>query len=117
VIAGHVTDDGVPVINIQFAGREWTAIVDTGFNGELELPRALQQHVNAQIVGRVFSLLAGGHRIEEDAYLVDFQFDGQTVCVQATFADSSEILLGTRLLHGHRLEIDFRTGTVLIDAS
>jgi hypothetical protein len=38
LIEGIVTDDGVPVIEMQIDDRRWQAIIDTGFNGELELP-------------------------------------------------------------------------------
>lgn len=41
---GTVTLDGVPMLYLPVAGRSWPAIVDTGFNGALELPDALQEH-------------------------------------------------------------------------
>jgi hypothetical protein len=79
-----------------------------------ELPQRLLSHVNARFVGRVTSLLAANRRIEEDIFLVDFPFDGQTVRTQATFVDGDEILIGTRLLRDYRLQIDFPAGTVAI---
>ena len=117
MISGSVGLDGIPTIILEAAGQEWTAIVDTGFNGDLELPESLRPQLNAQFVGRVSSLLAGGQRIDEDAYLVDFPFDGQTVRAQATFVAGNEILIGTRMLRRYRLEIDFPAGTVTIDAT
>jgi hypothetical protein len=36
-----VTDEGEPVIMLTVAGQTWSATIDTGFNGELELPDAL----------------------------------------------------------------------------
>ena len=38
MIHGVVTDGGVPAIEAEVAGQAWHAIVDTGFNGELESP-------------------------------------------------------------------------------
>jgi len=35
VITGHVSDEGVPVITLEVAGQYWSAIIDTGFNGDL----------------------------------------------------------------------------------
>lgn len=58
MINGIVTEDGVPAIDVEVAGQHWQAIIDTGFNGELELPERLRSHVNARYVGRVTSLLA-----------------------------------------------------------
>jgi hypothetical protein len=41
LIDGIVTDDGVPAIDVQVGNQRWQAIIDTGFNGELELPERL----------------------------------------------------------------------------
>ncbi|MFN3650156.1 MAG: hypothetical protein ACK47B_11305 [Armatimonadota bacterium] len=107
MITGAVDADGAPVISLSVAGRTWKAIIDTGFNGDLELPQALGPSVNARFFGRGRANLAGGQAIEEEYYLVDFPFDGSTVRALASFVTGSEILIGTRLLQDHRLEIDF----------
>ena len=49
MITGSITPDGVPVVTPTVAGTTWTAIIDTGFNGDLELPSGLQPFVNAQV--------------------------------------------------------------------
>ena len=67
MIAGYVSDDGIPVVTIEVAGQDWSAIIDTGFNGDLELPEELQGKLNDQPAGRLRSGLAGGQIIEEDA--------------------------------------------------
>ena len=107
MIAGHVSDDGVPIIKLIVAGREWQAVVDTGFNGDLELPNELQGKLNDQAVGRVRSTLAGGQVIEEEAYLVEFPFDGQSIQATATFVADSQLLIGTNLLRQYELQIRF----------
>jgi clan AA aspartic protease len=115
LIGGVITDDGVPTIDVDVATERWQAIIDTGFNGELELPERLRSHVNAQFVGRATSLLAANQRIEEEVFLVDFPFDGRLVRMQATFVEGGEILIGTRLLRDYRLRIDFPARTVVIE--
>ncbi len=115
MIEGAVTDDGVPAIEVEVGSQRWQAIIDTGFNGELELPEQLRSQVRAQFVGRVTSLLAANQRIEEDVFLVDFPFDGRMVRAQATFADGGTILIGTGLLPDYRLRIDFPAGTVALE--
>jgi predicted aspartyl protease len=70
LIEGIITDDGVAAIELKVGCELWQAIVDTGFNGALELLERLQSHVNAQFVGRVSSLLAANQRIEEDVFPV-----------------------------------------------
>ncbi len=115
MIDGIVTDDGAPAIGVQIGNQRWQAIIDTGFNGKLELPERLRSHVNARFIGRATSLLAANQRIEEDVFLVDFPFDGRTVRAQATFVDGDEIQIGTGLLGDYRLQIDFPARTVAID--
>jgi predicted aspartyl protease len=38
LIEGSVTENGVPAIEVQIGDQRWRAIIDMGFNGELELP-------------------------------------------------------------------------------
>jgi len=110
-----VTDDGIPIILLPIAGEVWQGIVDTGFNGELELPERLRVVVNARWIGHITSLLASGQQNEEDLYLMDFPFDNQTVQAEATFVPGSEVLIGTQLLRQYRLEIHFPARTVLLE--
>ena len=107
MIAGSVSDEGVPVIALEVAGQDWSAIIDTGFNGDLELPEGLRGKLNDQPAGRLRSALAGGQIIEEDAYSVDFPFDDQILHAIATFVPDSQILLGTNLLRDYYLQIRF----------
>jgi predicted aspartyl protease len=115
LINGTVTSDGEPVIVLPVAGERWPSIIDTGFNGDLELPESLRPIVNARFKGRYRSLLAGGQIIEEDTYRVVFPFDGQTVTAEATFVTAGEILVGTHLIRRYRLEIDFPNRKVLLE--
>jgi predicted aspartyl protease len=115
LIEGIVTANGVPKINIAVGGQHWQAIIDTGFNGDLELPAPLRQHLNAQFVGRLTSLLAANQSIEEDVYLVDFQFDGARIRAEATFVEGNELLIGTGMLQAYRLLVDFPANTVSLE--
>lgn len=115
MIEGIVTDDGVPAIETEVGGERCQAIIDTGFNGELELPERLRSFVNPQFVGRATSLLAANQRIEEDVFLVDFPFDDRVIRSQATFAPGDTILIGTGMLRDYRLHIDFPARIVVIE--
>ena len=97
------------------AGQEWTATIDTGFNGYLELPETLRDTLNTQYMGPVTSVLAGGQTIEEELYRVDFHFDRRIIPAEATFVVDSEILIGTRLLQEYCLQIDFVRQTVVLE--
>ncbi len=115
MIRGTVTRDGVPVIHVVVADQLWVATIDTGFNGDLELPSALWPFLEPRLAGQVFSLLASGQEVRENAYDVEFPFDGQTVEATVTFAPGDGILLGTRMLQNYRLEIHFPDRTVVLD--
>jgi predicted aspartyl protease len=100
---------------LMVGGATWRAIIDTGFNGDLELPARLRPSVNARFICRSRSLLAGGQIIEEDTYVVDFPFDGQVCPAEATFVGHDEVLIGTHLLRDYRLEVDFPARTVQLE--
>lgn len=106
MISGIVVD-GVPLVRLEVGNSEWPAIVDTGFNGELELPEVLATVVNPQFFGSGTALLAGGQSVEEDHCFVDFPFDGLTVRALATFVPGDETLIGTALLAEYELKVDF----------
>ncbi|MGD9857219.1 MAG: hypothetical protein AB7U20_19920 [Planctomycetaceae bacterium] len=107
MIEGWITGDDVPQIELPIAGASWMAVVDTGFNGYMELPQALLEQLDAEYQGEAFSLLAGGQSISEKVYLIDIQFDGDLRTAEVSFAASDTILLGTKLLSHHQLVIDF----------
>jgi predicted aspartyl protease len=115
VIVGRVTDVGQPIIQLMVAGRTWVALVDCGFNGDLELPTPLRPQVNARFRGREPWLLASGQSIEEDIYSVDFPFDDRMVYAEAPFVPGDTILVGMGLLSLYRLTIDFVARTVVLE--
>ena len=115
MITGHVSDDGVPVITLEVVGQAWRAVIDTGFNGDLELPASLRGQLNDQPAGRLRSALAGGRIVEEDAYLVDFHFDGHSYQAIATFVTDPQILIGTNLLRQYHLQVRFASRTVSLE--
>ena len=116
MIQGEVSTNGVPTIRLSVAGREWAATIDTGFNGDLELPEALRTSLNIRdTFGLVKFALAGGQTIEEYVYIVDFPFDGRLVEAAATFVSDNQILIGTRLLQDYWLQINFVTRTVALE--
>lgn len=115
MIRGMVSADGVPTITLPIVGQNWMATIDTGFNGDLELPFVLRNALNSRYVGRVISALAGSQTIEEDVYLVDFPFDGRVIQAETTFVTGYQILIGTHLLREYHLQINFVSKTVELE--
>jgi hypothetical protein len=44
VIEGEVTIDGIPQVYLPIAGRNWRAMIDTGFNSDLNCLLLLQMN-------------------------------------------------------------------------
>ena len=112
MILGHVTGAGEPVVMLPVAGRTWPALIDMGFNGDLELPEGLHSVLNAEFSHQTSSSLAAGQTAIEDVYSVEFPFDGEIVIAEASFAPGVQILIGTHLLGHYHLQIHFPDGTV-----
>lgn len=115
MIQGTVTTEGVPMVSLAVAGKNWPATVDTGFNGDLELPEALRPYVKPRFLASTEWLLAGGQRTVEDTYEVEFPFDGEVLAVEATFVPDDSILIGTGLMAQYRLTVDFVASIVLLE--
>lgn len=105
-------ENGSPIIEMNIQGKIWKAVVDTGFNSDLELPRSLFDAVVIRYVSEGYSMLAGGLSTVQEFYQVRVPFDGQVVEALATFVDEETILLGTGLLKEYVLLIDFPAGSV-----
>ena len=114
-MGGHVNPEGEPIVVLPIAGRDWRAIIDTGFNGDLQLPEALRPFVNPRFLWEIESQLAADQWVVEELFAVDFPFDGKTVRARATFVHDGDLLLGTHLLRDYRLEIDFPARTVRLE--
>ena len=112
MISGAVSANGVPAILIEIGGKVYRAIIDTGFNSDLELPVELKTRLESKLVGTATFSLAADVIVEEDVYQVDFPFDGRTVRADATFVNGDEILIGAHLLRHYRLTINFVARTV-----
>ncbi len=115
MITVTVDAGGAPVIPIPIAGQQWRAVVDTAFTGDLELPETLRASLDAKFIGRTRFLLAAGQTAVQDTFLVNFPFDGETLLAEATFADTTEILIGTGLLRQYRLEVHFPNRVVALE--
>lgn len=65
--------------------------------------------------GDVTTILANGTTITQELFEMDFVFDGEDLLAYATFSDTDEVLVGTRLMRRHRLEIDFPNRSVVLE--
>jgi len=91
---------------------EVEAWVDTAFNGGLTLPRSVAAGLGLPQDAASEALLADGSRVALEAFGCGLDWFGATYRVQAVTTDGVFPLLGTQLLAGRRLTVDYAAGTV-----
>jgi clan AA aspartic protease len=88
--------------------RQWPldVVVDTGFNGELVLPRKLIRRLRWPLKGQVRVELADGSLVRTDVYEGRILWFGQERVVAVYATASKDGLLGTQMLKGCTLFLD-----------
>ena len=82
-------------------------LIDTGFNGALVLPRAEATRLNLTVLGRVPIIGVGRARQIADIAELEIEWLGQSRAVEVIISDGDDSLLGTELLDGSRLVLDY----------
>jgi predicted aspartyl protease len=92
------------------------AIIGTGFNGQVSSARRVVDELNPPLTyeGTVEVELGSGAVIEEDVYSGTIRFDGQEQTAEIIITDSEETLIGTGLLTGKVLLMNFVTREVIV---
>jgi len=88
--------------------------VDTAFNGSLVVPRVVIQQLGLARESAAKAILADGQTVDLGTYSCFVRWFGTTYETQIVANDSKFPLVGTVLLAGHRLEVDYGNGTVTI---
>lgn len=118
MLHGRVTPQGEPVVSIQLVLRKrpvrFSAVIDTGFNGYLSVPRRLLVGSRWRAIGAEKFEIATGALVEQEIYLGEAIFAGDRGLVYTVATAARDILIGTKLLRDHILEIDFPTRRVVI---
>jgi predicted aspartyl protease len=115
MIAGRLSSSGLPVVTIRLAGIELDAIIDTGFDGMLQLPEPLRLPLDPPVHSQVNYLLGVGQRVTALTYKVAVEFDGVEIEAETVFADPGEVLIGSELLTDYCLTIDYPAATVTLE--
>lgn len=91
-------------------------VVDTGFTGFLTLPPAMVSALNLPFLRRIPAHLADGSTIFLSVYSATIVWDRAPRDVEVLATTGRQPLLGTLLLDGYTLTVDFEDGgTVTID--
>ena len=102
------------VVAVDVEGANGTAqpletVMDTGFTGDLVLPRDTIGRLGLSFVGRRSVILASGERDVADAFAAAVHWRGRRRNV-IVLDSSSEFLLGMSLLEGSRITMDVQVG-------
>ena len=89
-------------------------LIDTGFNGALVLPRSEAVRLNLTVLGRVSIIGVGRARQIADIAELEIEWLGQSRAVEVIISDGDDSLLGTELLDGSRLVVDYVAYTVTV---
>ncbi len=109
---GFIDKDFIPRIeNVFIVSRngpiELDAVLDTGFNDHFCLPRKFHDKCDLFFHGTEKYVLADGKIVTEDMYRGEIILDKQALPVLMSLTDDDEALLGTRLLDGKIVTLDF----------
>jgi clan AA aspartic protease len=88
------------------------AWIDTAFNGGLAIPRKRVAELGLSKQSSAEALLADGRSVELETFACLLDWFGNTYETQVAASDGEYALLGTMLLDGHRLDINYAAKTV-----
>ena len=102
----------VPIIVLNPAGQQlawFNPVIDTGFNGDLQLPVADITRLNLPLVTTRRTILADGQEVDADVYAATVQWLGNSRGVEIIAARDLP-LIGANLLWETSLTIDWEYG-------
>ncbi len=117
---GHVDGQLRALISIPVAPSEGgeqqkvLAWVDTAFNGSLVIPKRLIEQLRLVKESATEAVLADGKTVELETYGCFVEWFGTVYETQVIANDNEYPLVGTMMLAGHRLEIDYAESTVTL---
>jgi clan AA aspartic protease len=113
--SGSVRGDLEAVLRVGLAeGESVECVIDTGFSGHLVLPRSVVSRLGLAVIGREVFEMVAGHFLTADIAQADLTWLGGARTVEAVVSEGEDALLGTAMLDGTRLTIDYVSYTVTI---
>ena len=114
--SGWVDDFGNAFLVIRLAnGAPIECLIDTGFNGDLLLPSFLFDTLEFRITGSADCVLVGGIIMPALTSIAEITWLGTRRQTEVISGDGTDQLIGTQLLKGTRLKIDYVDHTVVIE--
>ena len=117
---GFVDDQLRALISVRVAATkagnrtELNVWIDTAFNGGVAIPHKRIESLGLVKESSAEAMLADGKIVELETFVCFFEWFGATYETQIIANDGEFPLLGTMLLSGHKLEIDYEAKTVAV---
>lgn len=113
MLIGHVTQDNEAVLPMNILGAEGPiqveAVIDTGYNGFLTLPRTTIEELDLTFVGPARAALGDGNEVTMDLFLASVQWEDGLRDVLVLETDGGT-LIGMAMLGGCRVVMDVEEG-------
>jgi clan AA aspartic protease len=94
------------------ARTDLVAWIDTAFNGGLAIPQKQVAKLGLSKQSSAEAVLADGRTVELETFACFLDWFGKTYETQVAASDGEYPLLGTMLLDGHHLDINYATKMV-----
>jgi predicted aspartyl protease len=121
MINGIIENGLYPRLRIKLASQagpfEFKALFDSGFDGQLALPYFAANRLRLEIVRFVEVTYANGQKNEEIVCRGEISWHDELRAVEIVLSDDDEPAIGTALLGGCLVTMDFVNDTFSIDKS
>lgn len=110
---GYVDDSHRALINVSISSkfngeyREVTVWIDTAFDGHLVFSRNLIEEFGLESLVETEAILADGSTVSLETFVCFVEWFGERIAVQVIANEGKLPLLGTGLLEGRKLSIDY----------
>lgn len=112
---GKVNEQLEPCIFVEFEnGKNVEFLIDTGFNGALCVPFSLMQELGLKKVSEVEIFGIGSHQESIEMAITNIIWFGNKTEIEVLINDGDDRLLGSELLDGKILRINYRNKKVSI---
>ena len=120
MMKGKISDNGSPLIEIRVIGSRANitveGILDTGFDGYLCLPVTTAVSLGLELIKLENAELADGTILEDEPVFTGrMEWSREIIDVDVVLTKSADTLLGTDLLRGMEVGLNYSTGEVVIE--
>lgn len=113
--SGSVNSSREALIEVRLnSGEAIECVVDTGFDGGLMLPRAFADSLQIPILGRLTFEMVGGMKMVAPVGLLAIEWLDELREIEMIVGEGNDALIGTELLTGTTLNIDYVARVVTI---